>query len=150
NYFHLWILLALLNTSRHSTLRFHFARFLQFAALLLTIASSLLLFEDRSLLLASFFHLNNQDPVALKFASLAKSANPFDSLPLSTLNDIYLSQQNLPAAEATLRKLIQTKKNFAPFYTELAKLLLLQKKYPQAENLLNSAIRLDPYCALHA
>lgn len=80
--------------------------------------------EDRFLYESTFYLNNNQTETALLRNKWARWSAPLDVEPLQLLKEIYLSRMDEQNARHVLNRLIQFKKDFAPYYSSLASLEL--------------------------
>ncbi len=152
-YPHLWILLGLTANlggrvstpavSRHATRRmkyFFLASMFMFALLMVL--------KDRSLRLGSFYHRTNQDNRALTQIRIAGFIALSDVAPLEQLKEIYLTRQDGAGAKQIVQKMISMKKDYAPYYTELGRIEMIQGNFQESARHFETAIRLDPYSGL--
>ena len=151
-YPHFWILLALIGVNRSekiSAKKISGTRIVfVLSAIIVSGAMTARLIEDHFLQKARFFYLGNRLREAERAAQTARTFAPLDVQPLESLRDIYLSSQNAPAAVRVLEKAISLKKDYAPYYTQLAKLKIAMHDLKGAEEHLKRAETLDPHAAL--
>ncbi len=105
----------------------------------------LMLAENRSLRLSSFYHMTNNDEQALTEIRIAGYFAPLDTAPLEQLKEIYLTRGDSIGAIRILNKLMSMKKDYAPYYTELGRLEMLHGNLKESAIHFETAVRLDPY-----
>src|SRR5205823_1947336 len=86
---------------------------------------------------------------AIQKAEMARIFAPGDVVPFEQLKDIYISRKDAKRAQSVLSRLIQMKKDYAPYYTQLAALNIHEGDRAAALNNLTRAVQLDPQDVLH-
>ena len=153
-YPHFWMLLALRRNALHelaaippeTTGRIRGA-LPALVAILLAAGMSARLIEDHYLQKARFFQMTGRSAEALPVLRKARWFAPLDVVPLELMRDAYLSLRDTSGAEAILQRMISLKKEYAPYYEQIAKLKLTISE-PEAASAIQTALKLDPHAAL--
>lgn len=119
-YVHLWVLCGII-ASHVPLAPAPKKAWIPSALLALLVLSFLLpILEDRFLYESIFYLKNNEIEKAFQKDRWARWTAPFDVEPLHQLKEIYLSEKDEKGARLVLARLIQLKKDFAPYYSSLA------------------------------
>lgn len=150
-YPHFWILMAFAMDPGHGSTppakRSNFAPIVLTVLLFLVPGISFLV-EDHFLQRARFNQLNQRESRAISELSVAKFVAPFDAVPLEALNQIHLSRMDAAASSSVLKKLMGLKKNYGPYFAQMAAIDLATKDLDAAANNLRKAQELDPFTTL--
>jgi O-antigen ligase len=147
-YIHVWILCGIIQSHASSKPAGRTA-WIPSAVLALFVLSFLLpILEDRFLYESVFYLKNNEIEKALQKDKWARWTAPLDVEPLQHLRDIYLSSRNEKDARLVLNRLIQLKKDYAPYYSDLAAIERRHGNLEACQKYLMMAKGFDPQGAL--
>lgn len=147
-YIHLWILCGAVGSLSMSK-PFPGKKFITIAVPALLILAFLLpVLEDRFLMESQFYLKNGLSGEAVRRSLWSVWTAPLDVEPLQQLEKIYLSEGNAKEARIVLKRLISLKKDYAPYFSDLATLELHDGNLQAYEESLRTSQRLDPQAAL--